>query len=95
MFVLVEHTITDPPAFWSAVEHSLPHLPSYLTLHHCFPTPDGTHAVCVWGAERLEDVRAFLESYVGHVCENVYYPVENAASIAAPSALAPAGHAAG
>lgn len=85
MFVLVQHYVTDVRTFWSAVRHALPTLPPYLRLHHCFPTPDGTHAVCVWEAESIRDVRAFLETYVGHAGRNLYFPVDNAEGIAAPS----------
>lgn len=88
MFVLVEHYVSDPPTFWSAVRHALPTLPPYLVLHHCFPTPDGTHAVCVWEANGLRDVRAFLETYVGHASRNLYFPVENALGAALPSEVA-------
>ena len=87
MYVLVQHYISDPRAFWSSVEHSLPALPPHMTLHHCFPTPDGMHAVCVWEAEQARDVKAFLETYVGHVSRNLYFPVENASGIANPSAI--------
>ena len=87
MYVLVQHYISDPPTFWSNVQYSLPNLPAYVTLHHCFPTPDGTHAVCVWEADSVRDVKAFVESYVGHVCKSLYFPVENHDGIGAPSGV--------
>ena len=85
MYVLVHHYVSDTRTFWSAVGHALPELPPYLTLHHCFPTEDGSHAVCVWEAESIGDVRAFLETYVGHASRNLYFAVENAAGISGPS----------
>jgi hypothetical protein len=88
MFVLVEHFISDPQAFWSSVEYSLPALPTFLRLHQCLPTPDGTHAVCVWEAAQMEEVSGFLEAYVGHVSRNVYWEVEGAGGIATPSGVA-------
>jgi hypothetical protein len=88
MYVLVEHFVTDPPAFWSDVRYALGSLPRFMTLHHCFPTPDGTRATCLWEAERLEDVRGYLESYLGPLARTLYYPVENAAGIALPSGVA-------
>ncbi|HEU0053054.1 MAG TPA: hypothetical protein VFQ39_07745 [Longimicrobium sp.] len=96
MYILVQHYISDPRTFWSDVRHALPALPPHMTLHHCFPTPDGTHAVCLWEAEAVRDVRAFLETYVGHVSRNLYFQVENASGIAQPSEVelaAPAGSA--
>ena len=87
MFVLVQHYISDPKTFWSDVSYALPALPPYLTLHHCFPTPDGTHAVCVWEADSIRDVRAYLETYVGHVSRNLYFQVENETAVAIPSGI--------
>ncbi|MDB4948053.1 MAG: hypothetical protein JWM27_702 [Gemmatimonadetes bacterium] len=87
MFVLVEHFISDPAVFWSSVEYSLAALPTFLKLHQCLPTPDGTHAVCVWEAGQMEEVSGFLEAYVGHVARNVYYPVEASVGIAMPTGL--------
>jgi hypothetical protein len=88
MFVLVEHYVNDVQRFWSAVRHALPTRTDVLMLHHCFPTPDGSHAVCVWEAESLRDVRAFLETYIGHASRNLYFPVENASGAALPSGVA-------
>jgi len=85
MYVLVQHYISDPPIFWRAAQEALPNLPPYLKLHHIFPTPDGTHAVCVWEGESIRDVRAFLETYVGHASRNLYYPVENGSEWGLPS----------
>lgn len=87
MFVLVEHYVNDVQRFWSAVRHALPAQTELLRLQHCFPTPDGTHAVCVWEAESIRDVRAFLETYVGHASRNLYFPVENASGTSLPSGV--------
>ena len=87
MYVLVQHYISDPARFWLDVRYALPNLPPYLILHHCFPTPDGTHAVCVWEGESVRDVKAFIESYVGHVSRNLYFQVENRDGVAVPASL--------
>jgi hypothetical protein len=87
MYVLVQHYISDPATFWSDVRYALAALPPHLSLHHCFPTPDGTHAVCLWEAGSLRDVKAFIETYVGHVSRNLYFEVDNRDGIATPSEL--------
>jgi len=87
MYVLVQHYISDPATFWSDVRYALAALPSHLTLHHVFPTPDGTHAVCLWEAGSLRDVKAFIETYVGHVSRNLYFQVDNRDGISTPSEL--------
>ena len=87
MFVLVEHYVTDLQTFWSAVRHAFRALPPFLTLHHCIPTPDGSHAVCVWEAASIRDVKAFIESYVGHASRNLYFPVENGSGVVLPGGV--------
>jgi hypothetical protein len=97
MYVLVQHYVSDPQVFWSDVRAALSVLPPHLRLHHVYPTPDGSHAVCLWEAESVRDVKAFIEAYVGHVSRNLYFQVENRAGIATPSeveslAMAGRGH---
>jgi len=87
MYVLVQHYVSDPATFWSDVRYALRALPPQLRLHHVFPTSDGTHAVCVWEAASLRDVKAFIETYVGHVSRNLYFEVENRDGVATPSEL--------
>jgi hypothetical protein len=84
MYVLVQHYVSDPVTFWSDVRDAVGALPPHLAVHHVFPTPDGTHAVCVWEAETVRDVKAFIETYVGHVSRNLYFQVENRESFAIP-----------
>lgn len=90
MYVLVQHYVNDIQTFWSAVRHAVDSLPPALRLHHCFPTADGAHAVCVWEADGIRDVRSFLETYVGHASRNLYFAVENESGVALPAGLAPA-----
>ena len=41
-----------------------------MKLHHTFPTPDGTRAVCIWEADTVETLRNLLEPIVGKVSRN-------------------------
>ncbi|HEU4699657.1 MAG TPA: hypothetical protein VFS40_10780 [Gemmatimonadales bacterium] len=85
MYVIVQHTVTDPAAFWSLTDSA--RLPAHLQLHHTFPTPDGRHAVCVWEADSVEDVRDLLEPMLGGTCRNEYFAVENREGRARPSGV--------
>jgi hypothetical protein len=87
MYVLVQHYVSDPHTFWSDVRYALEALPPHLSLHHVYPTADGNHAVCVWEAESVRDVKAFIETYVGHVSRNLYFQVENREGIGTPGEL--------
>jgi hypothetical protein len=92
MYVLVQHYISDPVTFWSDVRYAVDALPQHLVLHHVFPTADGTHAVCIWEADSVRDVKAFIETYVGHVSRNLYFQVENRDSVALPGEVELPGH---
>lgn len=83
MYVLVQHTISDPAAFWNAADPRT--LSPEVKLHHTFPTPDGTRAVCIWEAQSVDAVRNLLEPLVGRVSRNEYFPVENREGFAKPS----------
>ena len=66
MYVLVQHTISEPAVFWNAADPRS-NLPPKLKLHHTFPTSDGTRAVCIWEAESVNAVRDYLEPMFGKV----------------------------
>lgn len=88
MYILVQHTISDPPTFWSVADPR--ELSPKAKLHHTFPTPDGTRAVCIWEADSLDELRSLLEPVVGRVSRNEYFPVENREGFAMPSRVSQA-----
>jgi hypothetical protein len=83
MYVLVQHTISEPATFWNAADPNT--LSPNLKLHHTFPTPDGTRAVCIWEAESVDALRNLLEPVIGRVSRNEYSQVENREGYARPS----------
>jgi hypothetical protein len=87
MYIVVQHSISDPATFWAGAELMLPKIPEGMKLHHSFPTRDGTRAVCVWEAESVAALYDFLEPRIESVSENEYFQVENKESIALPSAV--------
>lgn len=83
MYVVVQHTISEPGAFWNAADPTT--LSPDVKLHHTFPTPDGTRAVCIWEAESVDAVRNVLEPRIGQFSRNEYFAVENREGFARPS----------
>ena len=83
MYIMVQHTISEPAVFWNSADPTT--FPPQLKLHHTFPTSDGTRAVCIWEAESLDALRNFLEPAVGRVSRNEYLQVENREGFARPS----------
>jgi hypothetical protein len=93
MYVAVQHSISDPSAFWNAADPAT--LSPKAKLHHTFPAPDGSRAICIWEAETVEALRSILEPVVGKVSRNDYFAVENREGFAFPSRVPRAAAAAG
>ena len=83
MYVMVQHQISEPAAFWNAADPS--GLSPDIVLHHSFPTPDGTRAVCIWEAQSIERLQAILEPVIGRYSNNQYFAVENREGFIRPS----------
>jgi len=83
MYIMVQHTISEPAAFWNAADPN--NISPKLKLHHTFPTPDGTRAVCIWEAPSVDELRNTLEPLIGRISRNEYLPVENREGFARPS----------
>ena len=90
MYVMIQHSISDPAAFWGSAEQMLPQMPPTLKLHQSFPNKDGSKAVCVWEADSIEALRGFIEPTVGRVSRNEYFEVVNREGVAMPAAVATA-----
>jgi hypothetical protein len=87
MYILVQHTISDPTSAWNRAQQSLPSLPAHLKLHHSIPTPDGRNAICVWEAESIPTLKTYLDPLLGPSAKNEYFEVVNKEGVALPSAL--------
>lgn len=85
MYVVVQHRITDPAAFWSKAEELVPNLPNDLKLHHCVPSPDGKLGICVWEGGSVNAVQRYLEGHMSKFSNNVYFEGENKDGIGLPS----------
>lgn len=90
MYVVVQHRITNPVAFWSKAEQLVPNLPGELKLHQCVPSPDGRLGVCVWEGDSVRAVEDFLEAHMAAHSDNVYFEGVNKDGIALPPSVAAA-----
>ncbi len=87
MYVAVQHNIRDREGFWGKAQEIVPNLPDNLKLHHCFPTKNGSHGICVWEASSVQELRQYLDGQTAGLASNDYFEVENKDSVALPSAL--------
>jgi hypothetical protein len=93
MYILAQHTISEPAGFWNAADPKA--ISPQVKLHHTFPTPDGTRAVCIWEAASVDALRGTLEPLIGRFSRNEYFQVENREGFARPSRVPQAGATAG
>jgi hypothetical protein len=85
MYVIVEHTITDPGGF-QAITQSV-EIPSHLTLHQVLPNVDGTRQVCLWEAADVGAVEAFVEPALAGLSANTYFAVAAERALGLPVAV--------
>ena len=87
MYILVQHTISDPASMWANAQQALGALPPHFTLHHCLAGADGRTAVCVWEAESIATLQTYLDPTLGAASKNEYTQAVNASGIAVPPAF--------
>jgi hypothetical protein len=74
MFVTIEHDIHDPAAFQTRAEAAMPP-PDGLQVHMFLPASDLSHATCLYEADSLEAVRAFVDGALGPSSTQRYFAV--------------------
>ena len=85
MFIIANHNIQDPDAFWSIVKREAGNIPSGLKLHGMFPSTNPMRSVCLWEAESPEAVNSFLnEAFGNDVVKNELYEVNQELAIGLP-----------
>jgi hypothetical protein len=87
MFILVQHTISDPATTWARAQESLPTMPAHLKLHHSVPAPEGNVAVCIWEAESVDALKSYLDPMLGPSAKNAYTEVVNKEGVGLPTAV--------
>jgi hypothetical protein len=84
MYVIVEHTISDPERVRAIVEAA--EIPAHLTLHQVLPNVDGTRQVCLWEAADVAAVEAFVEPALAGLSTNTYFIVDAERAMGLPVA---------
>lgn len=88
MFIIAQHSISDPERFSSAVQAGMQDLPADVHLHSSIPSSDGSRATCLWEADSLDAVRTLVEDSVGDVSANEYYEVDAQGALGLPAPAA-------
>ena len=80
----VNHTISNPQEFWGRAQKALPNLPEGIKIHVVLPNESMDKGTCVWEAESLEKIQAFLEEATGDVSKNDYMVINEANAMGLP-----------
>jgi hypothetical protein len=84
MFVVVEHTITDPDVFF-ALAARVAEAPSGIKGLQFFPSINKNRAVCLWQADSIEALKGFLEPLSAQSSRNTYYEVDSTKAMGLPN----------
>jgi hypothetical protein len=82
MYIVANHTISNPEKFWSLAK-STP-VPAPLQLLCVFPSTDGARGTCLWHAASIEAVKQFVEPLTSAISRNEYMAVEAANAMGLP-----------
>ena len=87
MFIVAEHIITNPNAFFEA-RAKIAQTPKGVKRIQSFPSINRDRAICLWEAESPEKVKAFLEPVLGPYSRNTYYAVDAKEAVGLPAITA-------
>jgi hypothetical protein len=91
MFVVVQHTLTDPPTAFARGERLQrgEGAPSGARVLQFLPSQDGTRVTCLWESGSVEGLQSYVDETLGDASVNLCYAVEEAAAFAqAPTGIA-------
>ena len=83
MYIVVEHVISDPDAFFGVAEKVAAAPPGYTALQFC-PSTSKDRAVCLWEAKSVDALKGFLDPVIGKSSRNTYYAVDSTKAMGLP-----------
>jgi hypothetical protein len=83
MFIVVEHTITNPDVFFGLAPR-VSEAPSGINALQFLPSMSKDRAVCLWEAKSVDTLKGFLEPFTGQSSRNTYYAVDSTKAIGLP-----------
>jgi hypothetical protein len=84
MYVVAQHAIIDSAKFFAGAQVGMSNIPAELKLLKFFPSADGTKAMCLWEAGKVDQVKRFVDGLLGHVSTNDFYEVEGKNAVGLP-----------
>lgn len=89
MHVVIQHRITDPDQFFAMDAGDInSHSPDGYELKQFFAAPDRSLATCLWQADSVDGVQAYVDPATAGKSENTYFEVDGERSMGIPEAAA-------
>jgi hypothetical protein len=84
MFVVVQHTLTDPPTAFARGERLKrgEGAPRDSRVLQFLPSQDGTLVTCLWESSSVEEMQSYVDETLGDASRNLCYAVEASAAFA-------------
>ncbi|HEX6238870.1 MAG TPA: hypothetical protein VFZ68_16845 [Acidimicrobiales bacterium] len=75
MYVIAQHRVVDPEAFFADIPAVAAKAPPGVHPRMFCPSADRATAVCLWQADSIEAVRDYLDDVSAGASENSYFEV--------------------
>jgi hypothetical protein len=82
MYIVVNHSISNPERFWGLAKAMT--VPAPLKLHSVFPSADGAKGTCLWEAQSVDAVKQFVDGATNAFSKNDYMLVQSENAIGLP-----------
>lgn len=89
MYIVVEHTITDPDIFFGLASR-VAEAPAGINALQFFPSTSNDRAICLWEAKSVDVLKGFLDPFTASSSRNTYYAVDSTKAIGLPTKKAAA-----
>jgi len=78
VFIVVQHTITDPETAFARGQNLLVgnDAPPSVRVREFYPSRDKAHVVCLWEGNSLGEVRDYVDATLGNSSQNAYFEVD-------------------
>jgi len=91
MFIVAEHTIKSPDAFFGLASEIVKARPG-LKVFQSLPNMRNDRAVCLWEDHSVDALKAFLDPLTANSSHNTYYEVDSTKATGLPSRFVVAEH---
>lgn len=79
MNILVNHQISNPEAYWGALNAN-PQVPEGFKLVTFMAGADPGSSACLWSAPDVNSLKALVDKTVGHATNNTYMVIDDSKS---------------